>query len=51
MSEEGMTDLQFKSYLTLIVSNLERVKKLGVSNEAEEELDSMIQRFEVTINS
>lgn len=47
--EVGMTDLQFKSHLLSLVSDLERIKKTCEDAKTIAELDEMIKRFKVTL--
>lgn len=49
--EMGMSDMQFKSYLMELLDKLETIKEMGVSDEAAKEIDKMIARFKVTIES
>lgn len=51
MEEMGMTDLQYKSVLKGIVSDLEEVKQKTTEVEAIAKLDEMIQRFKSDIES
>ena len=55
MEEMGMTDMQFKSHLKGVVSELEEIKKELPENEdvekALERLESMIARFKSDIES
>ena len=44
-----MTDKQFYDHLRAVIADLERIKKLGVSKEAEQEIDSIIARYKETI--
>ena len=46
---EGMTDNQYNDVLRGFINDLERIKRLGVSEEAAEEIDQMIARFKATI--
>ena len=49
--EAGMTDLQYKDYLRAVVADFERIKRMGVSDEAAAEIDAVIKRFTTTIES
>ena len=51
MEEMGMTDLQYKSILKSIVSDLEEVREATSEPEAIKKLDEMIQRFKSDIES
>ena len=55
MEEMGMTDMQFKSHLKGIVSDLEEIKQKATNpettDEAAKKLDEMIQRFKSDIES
>ena len=44
-----MTDEQYADHLRAVIADLERIKKLGVSEEAEAEIDSIIARYRETI--
>lgn len=44
-----MTDKQYYDHLRAVIADLERIKKLGVSKEAEQEIDSIIARYKETI--
>lgn len=44
-----MTDKQYYDHLRAVIADLERIKKLGVSKEAEQEIDSIIARYKKTI--
>lgn len=46
--ETGMTDSQYEDHLRGIIADPERIKRLGVSSEAEAEIDSLIERFRKT---
>lgn len=46
---DGMTDRQYYDHLRAVIADLERIKKLGVSDEAREEIDSIIARYRETI--
>lgn len=46
---QGMTDGQYGDHLRAVIADLERIKKLGVSEEAEAEIDSIIARYCETI--
>ena len=45
----GMSDAQYKDVLRGLVNDLERIKRQGVSDEAEAEIDLMIARFKAFI--
>ena len=47
--EQGMTDKQYYDHLRAVIADLERIKKLGVSEEAEAEIDLIINRYRETI--
>lgn len=51
MSErfEPMTDKQYYDHLRAVIADLERIRKLGVSKEAEAEIISIIERYRETI--
>lgn len=49
--EMGMSDMQYKDHLRAVVADLERIKRLGVSEEAAAEIDAVIERFRLTIES
>ena len=40
--KQGMTDGQYSDHLRAVIADLEQIKKLGVSEEAEAEIDSII---------
>ncbi len=44
-----MTDGQYGDHLRAVIADLEPIKKLGVSVEAEAEIDSIIARYRETI--
>lgn len=44
-----MTDKQYYDHLRAVIADLERIKRLGVSEEAEAEIDSIIERYKQTI--
>lgn len=44
--EMGMSDMQFKDHLRGLIDNLESIKAKGVSDEAANEIDKLIKRFE-----
>lgn len=46
---QGMTDGQYSDHLRAVIADLERIKKLGVSEQAEAEIDSIIARYRETI--
>lgn len=46
---EPMTDEQYCDHLRTVIADLERIRKLGVSKEAEEEIESIIERYSETI--
>lgn len=46
---QGMTDGQYGDHLRAVIADLERIKKLGVSVEAEAEIDSIIARYREAI--
>lgn len=45
-AEEGMTDMQFKSYLGLLVMNLEHALKISPDNE---EIIALIERLKLDL--
>ncbi len=45
-----MTDEQYFDHLRAIIADLERIKKLGVSKEAAEEIDSIIARYKTSMS-
>lgn len=45
----GTTDTQYADHLKALISELELVKKLGVSKEAEDWIDGMISQYKSTI--
>lgn len=47
--KQGMTDGQYSDHLRAVIADLERIKKLGVSKEAEAEIDSIIARYREAI--
>ena len=47
---EEMTDKQYYDHLRAVIADLERIKKMGVSKEAEVEIDSIIARYRETIS-
>jgi hypothetical protein len=49
MEEIGMTDLQYKDMLRKQIREYERIKELGVSKEAESEIDAEIARMRKAI--
>lgn len=46
--EMGMMDSRCEDHLRGVIADLERIKRLGVDSEAEEEIDSPIDRFRKT---
>lgn len=44
-----MTDGQYGDHLRAVIADLERIKKLRVSKEAEAEIDPIIARYRETI--
>lgn len=46
---QGMTDKQYYDHLRSVIADLERIKRLGVSEEAEAEIDAIIARYRETI--
>lgn len=46
MDETGMSDAQYGDMLRGLINDLERIKRLGVSDDALVEIDLMIARFE-----
>lgn len=51
MEEMGMTDLQFKSFLKMLLDELEDIKEKGVSEEAEKKIERLKERFQSDIES
>ena len=49
MEDMGMTDMQFKNHLRELIANLERILKLGVSEEAEAEIKEVIERYRASL--
>ncbi len=49
MEEVGMTDLQFKAYLRAVIEDFEKVKKLGVSDEAKAEIEAIVARYQKSV--
>lgn len=49
MEEVGMTDLQYKDMLRKQIREYERIKELGVSKEAESEIDAEIEMIRKAI--
>lgn len=47
--KQGMTDGQYSDHLRAVIADLGRIKKLGVSEEAEAEIDSIIARYRETV--
>lgn len=47
----GMSDMQYKDHLRAVVADLERIKRMGVSEEAAAEIDALIERYRLTIES
>lgn len=43
MTEEGMTDLQFKSYIRLIANSLEDAKARKSKEETDKKLDELLE--------
>lgn len=46
---QGMTDKQYYDHLRAAIADLERIKRLGVSEAAEAEIDAIIARYHETI--
>lgn len=46
---EEMTDKQYYDHLRAVIADLERIKRLGVSDEAASEIDAIIKRYRTTI--
>lgn len=49
MEEMGMTDMQYKDHLRGLVADLERIKVLGVEEEAGKEIEALLERFRAAI--
>lgn len=49
MEDMGMSDNQYKDVLRGLVNDLERIKRLGVSDDAKVEIDAMLERFKAFI--
>ena len=53
MSEEienfGMSDEQYCDHLRSVIADLERIKSLGVSEDAAQEIESIVMRYRRTI--
>ena len=47
--EMGMTDMQYKDHLRGLIADLERIRDAGVSEEAREEIERLIARFQVSL--
>lgn len=47
--KQGMTDGQYSDHLRAVIADLERIKKLVVSEEAEAEIDSIVAGYRETI--
>ena len=47
--EIGMTDLQFKDHLRGVIADLERISEKGVSIEAGDEINRLIQRYRTSL--
>lgn len=48
--ETGMTDKQYYDHLRAVIADLERIKGMGVSEEANKEIDRIIKRYRETID-
>ena len=48
-NETGMTDAQYGDHLRAVIADLERIKAMGVSEDAGEEIDRIIARCLETI--
>lgn len=46
-----MTDMQYIDHLRGVVADFERIRALGVSEEAEEEIERILERLRATIES
>ena len=51
MEEGGMTDLQFKSYLRLLILHLEHIEQAETVEKKREEIDKLISLLQHTIES
>lgn len=51
MEEMGMTDLQFKSFLKMLLKQLEEIKDAGVSEEAAKKIEELEEGFKSDIES
>lgn len=47
--EIGMTDMQFKDHLRGVIADLERISEKGVSTEAGNEINRLIQRYRASL--
>jgi len=47
--EQGMTDKQYFAHLRDVIAELEEIKALGVSKEAETKIDKIIERYRESI--
>ncbi len=48
-TENGMTDKQYFAHLRDVIAELEEIKALGVSKEAEAKIDKIIERYRESI--
>ena len=51
MEAEGMTDLQFKSFLRQLIGQLENARNKTTLEETQEKLDAIIDRFRSDLQS
>ncbi len=49
MEEMGMTDMQYKDHLRGLIADLERIRDAGVSEEAQKEINRLIERFRASL--
>ena len=49
MEEMGMTDMQYKDHLRGLIEDLERIRDAGVSEEAQKEINRLIERFRASL--
>lgn len=49
MEEMGMTDMQYKDHLRGLIADLERIRDAGVSEEAQNEINRLIERFRASL--
>ena len=49
MEEMGMTDMQYKDHLRGLIADLERIRDAGVGEEAQKEINRLIERFRASL--